>query len=92
MKLLDGFTDSVDMSLSRVWEIVKDREAWHAAVHMVTKNQTWLSSLLINKFVCDLVLGNNELTAKIKSFFFLKAALIHWKSEFNSLLKSCFKN
>ena len=40
MKLLDGFTDSVDMSLSRVWEIVKDREAWHAAVHMVTKNQT----------------------------------------------------
>ena len=40
MKLLDGFTDSVDMSLGRVWEIVKDREAWHAAVHRVTKNQT----------------------------------------------------
>ena len=67
---MDGITDSVDMSLSRVWEMVKDREAWCAAVHRVTKNQTQLSDLLINKFVCDLVLGNNKLTAKIKSFFF----------------------
>ena len=37
---LDGFTDSTDMSLSKFWEMVKDREAWRAAVHWVTKSRT----------------------------------------------------
>ena len=41
---MDGITDLVDMSLSKLWEIVKDREAWNAAAHGVAKSQTQLSN------------------------------------------------
>ena len=93
MGWVDGITDSMDMSLSKFWEIVKNREAWHDAIHGVKERQTWLGSWTITTSLILLFSAEKNLKYfhQIFSFLFF-SELLYLSASFPFLLHGLSSN
>ena len=80
MRWFDGIIDSMGMNLSKLWDIVKDREAWHVAVHGVPKSRTWLSEQQQNTELNPT--DKKEVPQKIKK----PKQMFIWSREFRDII------
>ena len=84
MRWLDDITDTMDMGVGRLWEVVMDREAWHAAIHRVAKSRTQLSDWTELNWIC-VAMGKSQVTSFSSSGFLFFYFFLFKESDYNNV-------